>query len=66
MRVKHPVESKTIWGIIIAAIPTILPIFLGVPDPGGYAALGQLIVQIVGLGVATKGRFDTTEEIHFN
>ena len=53
-------KSKTIWGVVIAALPALLPAFgLTMADDGLslISQLGDAVLQAVGLGLAAYGRF---------
>ena len=55
-------KSKTIWGIAIAALPTVLQLF-GVPVPSGLGGLLNEILVASGGGLALYGRVKATDKI---
>jgi len=64
MNTKHLFESKTIWGLVIAAIPTVAGMF-GYSVSEGFAESAQGLVdggvQLVGLAIAFWGRLVATK-----
>ena len=55
-------KSKTIWGIAIAAIPTVLQLF-GVPVPSGLGGLLNEILIASGSGLAVYGRVKAVDKL---
>ena len=57
---KNIVKSRTIWGVIIAALPTILPIFgvdLTKSDYELIATMGNQFITLTGSALAIYGRY---------
>jgi len=62
--VKVYLKSKTLWGILIAALPTILRVS-GVPlPPGTDDLLGEVLVAI-GSSIGVYGRVTATQRLAF-
>ena len=58
-------QSKTIWGILITALPTVLRV-AGVPLPPGLdSVIVEILVTATGAAVATKGRMDANHNLSF-
>ena len=55
-------KSKTIWGIAIAALPTILQL-AGVPVPSGLGGLLNEILIASGSGLAVYGRVKAVDRL---
>jgi hypothetical protein len=53
-------KSKTIWGVIVMALPMLLPAFgvsLAADDTTLITSTGDLVLQTVGALLAVYGRF---------
>lgn len=53
-------KSKTIWGVLIAALPALLPalgVTFSADDTHMISQLGDAIFQTAGLAIAAYGRF---------
>ena len=55
-------KSKTVWGIAISALPTILQLF-GVPVPSGVGELLNQILVATGSGLAVYGRVKAVDKL---
>ena len=56
-------KSKTLWGVVITALPTILRVS-GVPLPPGVAeALVEVLIVVTGATVATRGRIQANPNL---
>ena len=65
MEMKPYIKSKTIWGAIIAALPTILRV-AGVPLPPILdEAIIQIAIAAMGVALTTKGRIDAKPNLSF-
>lgn len=61
-KVKGFVQSKTIWGIFVAALPTISG-WLGFDLQAEGLAIWDGIIEIVGTGLAIYGRITANTKI---
>lgn len=60
MESKIFLKSKTIWGVVIAALPALLPalgVSFSADDTHMISQLGDAVFQAVGLAFAAYGRF---------
>lgn len=66
MEVKPFWKSKTLWGVLLTALPTLIRVS-GVPLPPGADAAILQVVEIImvtaGLGVATTGRIQANPNL---
>ena len=66
--IKSVFASKTVWGIVIAALPTVLGLFhFKITDAAAFAAgssdLVDGITTLVGSALAIYGRFKATSAL---
>jgi hypothetical protein len=60
MDTKSVLKSKTVWGIVVAVLPTVLTM-LGIPLP---PAVAEIIIA-AGSSLGIYGRVTATERIRF-
>lgn len=63
--IKNMFASKTLWGIVIAALPTVLGLFgFKITDAAAFAAGSEQLIDgvttLVGSALAVYGRFKAT------
>ena len=68
METKSILQSKTIWGIAIAALPTLLSLFgLSVTDVAAFSAgateIVDALITLAGSAVAVWGRIAATKNL---
>lgn len=59
---KSILKSKTIWGILIAALPTVLRV-AGVPIPPGIENILNEVLVGLGSGLGIYGRVTATQRV---
>lgn len=62
-------KSKTIWGLVIAFLVTILPemgISFTEDDGALFTSMFDMVLEVISLGFAAYGRFVATEPLTIN
>lgn len=66
--IKSIFASKTLWGVVIAALPTVLALFgFKIADAAAFSAGAEQavdgLITLVGSGLAIYGRFKATASL---